>query len=366
MSGIRVAIVGVGNCASSLVQGATYYKENTENYGVIFSQIADYNPGDVQFVLGIDVDQRKVGKPLGEAIFASPNNTSTFAPNIASAAAPVMMGCILDGVAPHMTQAGERGFLPSQDPEATQQDIVAALRRERVDVLVNFLPVGSQAASEFYMECALEAGVGVVNAIPVFIASDPAWEARFRQHGLPIVGDDIKAQIGATVIHRTLSALFASRGVSVARTYQLNTGGNTDFMNMLDRDRLTSKKLSKTEAVQAALADRLEDENIRIGPSEYVPWQKDNKICFLRLEGAGWGGVPMNLELRLSVEDSPNAAACVMDAIRFCKLARDRGEGGALIAESAFYCKHPPRQMAEDAALALLDARAARQLDAAE
>lgn len=216
------------------------------------------------------------------------------------------------------------------------------------------------------MECALEAGVGVVNAIPVFIASDPAWEARFRQRGLPIVGDDIKAQIGATVIHRTLSALFASRGVSVAHTYQLNTGGNTDFMNMLDRDRLTSKKLSKTEAVQDALADRLADENIRIGPAEYVPWQKDNKICFLRLEGAGWGGVPMNLELRLSVEDSPNAAACVMDAIRFCKLARDRGEGGALIAESAFYCKHPPRQMAEDAALALLDARAARQLDAAE
>lgn len=366
MSAIRVAIVGIGNCASSLVQGVSYYKEKLVNEGLIFHSISDYAPDSVDFVLGIDIDQRKVGKPLCDAIFSPPNNTSVFVEGIASPSATVMMGRILDGVAPHMAQAGANGFIPATTPESSQQDIVAALRRERVDVLVNFLPVGSQAACEFYMECALEAGVGVVNAIPVFIASDPAWEARFRQRGLPIVGDDIKAQIGATVIHRTLSALFASRGVSVAHTYQLNTGGNTDFMNMLDRERLTSKKLSKTEAVQDALADRLADENIRIGPAEYVPWQKDNKICFLRLEGAGWGGVPMNLELRLSVEDSPNAAACVMDAIRFCKLARDRGEGGALIAESAFYCKHPPRQMAEDAALALLDARAARQLDAAE
>jgi myo-inositol-1-phosphate synthase len=366
MNSIRVAVVGLGNCASSLIQGATYYRDNPDEYGVIFSSIADHRPCHVQFVLGIDIDQRKVGKSLAEAIFSAPNNTVVFAPNIETTSGPVMMGRILDGVAPHMVQAGERGFLPAAIPEASQQDIVAALRRERVDVLVNFLPVGSQAASEFYMECALEAGVGVVNAIPVFIASDPAWEARFRQRGLPIVGDDIKAQMGATVIHRTLSALFASRGVSVAHTYQLNTGGNTDFMNMLDPERLTSKKESKTEAVQAALAERLDDENIRIGPAEYVPWQKDNKICFLRIEGAGWGGVPMHIELRLSVEDSPNAAACVMDAIRFCKLARDRSEGGALVAESAFYCKHPPRQMAEDAALALLDARAARQLDAAE
>lgn len=276
------------------------------------------------------------------------------------------MGRVLDGVAPHMVQAGERGFQIADHPEPTQDDIVAALRRERVDVLINFLPVGSQRASEFYMECALEAGVGVVNAIPVFIASNPEWEARFRQRGLPIVGDDIKAQVGATIIHRTLSSLFTTRGVTVERTYQLNTGGNTDFMNMLDRDRLTQKKLSKTEAVQAALAERLDDENIRIGPSEYVPWQKDNKICFLRLEGSQWGGVSVNLELRLSVEDSPNAAACVMDAIRFCQLARDRGEGGVLAAESAYYCKHPSQQMAESVALDLLDARAAPRLDAAE
>ncbi len=277
-----------------------------------------------------------------------------------------MMGRVLDGIAPHMREAGARGFVPADQPDATRQDIVEALRRERVDVLVNFLPVGSQEASAFYMECALEAGVGVVNAIPVFIASDPAWEARFRQRGLPIVGDDIKAQVGATIIHRTLASLFARRGVTVERTYQLNTGGNTDFLNMLDRDRLTHKKQSKTEAVQAALAARLEDDNIRIGPAEYVPWQNDNKICFLRLEGRQWGGVPVNLELRLSVEDSPNAAACVIDAIRFCKLARDRGEGGVLTAESAFYCKHPPQQLSEEDALTMLDTRAAPQLDAAE
>jgi len=366
MSRARVAIVGVGNCASSLVQGAAYYRRTGETGGLIHAAIGPYRASDVEFVLGIDVDRRKVGLPLTEAIFAAPNNTQVFERDLPPTPARVIMGRILDGVAPHMTEAGERGFQPADLPDPTKAEIVAELKRERVDVLVNFLPVGSQAASEFYMECALEAGVGVVNAIPVFIASDPAWEARFRQRGLPIVGDDIKAQVGATIIHRMLSSLFSARGVTVERTYQLNTGGNTDFMNMLDRDRLTHKKLSKTEAVQAALAARLEDENIRIGPSEYVPWQKDNKIAFVRLEGTQWGGVPMNLELRLSVEDSPNAAACVMDAIRFCKLARDRGEGGSLTAESAYFCKHPPQQMAEDCALALLDARALPQLDAAE
>lgn len=366
MNRIRVAIIGIGNCASSLVQGVSYYKQNRENEGLIFSLIGPYAVEDVDFVLGIDVDHRKVGKFLTDAIFSDPNNTKKLKADIGQTQARVMMGRILDGLAPHMLAAGERGFQPATTPEATKQDIVHALRRERVDVLVNFLPVGSQEASAFYMECALEAGVGVVNAIPVFIASNPAWETRFRQRGLPIVGDDIKAQVGATIIHRTLSNLFAQRGVTVERTYQLNTGGNTDFMNMLDRDRLAHKKQSKTEAVQAAMAERLTEENIRIGPAEYVPWQKDNKICFLRIEGKQWGGVPVNLELRLSVEDSPNAAACVIDAIRFCKLARDRGEGGVLTAESAYYCKHPPQQIAEDAAFSLLDARAAPQLDAAE
>lgn len=366
MGRVRVAIVGVGNCACSLLQGVAFYRQTKSSGGLIHHSVGAYKPSDVDFVLGIDVDRRKVGKPLVEAIFSNPNNTQVFHADIEPTSAQVIMGRVLDGVATHMVQAGERGFLVADLPEPTQDDIVAALRRERVDVLVNFLPVGSQLASEFYMECALEAGVGVVNAIPVFIASNPEWEARFRQRGLPIVGDDIKAQVGATIIHRTLSSLFATRGVTVERTYQLNTGGNTDFMNMLDRDRLTHKKLSKTEAVQAALAERLDDENIRIGPSEYVPWQKDNKICFLRIEGTQWGGVPVNVELRLSVEDSPNAAACVMDAIRFCQLARDRGEGGVLIAESAYYCKHPPQQMAEGVALGLLDARAAPRLDAAE
>lgn len=366
MAGIRVAVVGIGNCASALVQGASFYSTALTTDGMIMPEIGGYRPQDVEFVLGVDVDERKVGKSLSDAIFAHPNNTEIFERNVDTGGARVIMGCVLDGVAPHMVQAGKRGFRIAGEAEPTKQEIVDALRSLAVDVLVNFLPVGSQAASEFYMECALEAGVGVINSIPVFIASDAAWEARFRDRGIPIIGDDIKAQVGATIIHRLLSALLASRGVGVARTYQLNTGGNTDFMNMLDRDRLANKKVSKTEAVQAALAQRLGDENIRIGPAEYVPWQKDNKICFLRIEGAGWGGVPMNLELRLSVEDSPNAAACVMDAIRFCKLARDRGEGGALIAESAFYCKHPPRQIEESQALAMLDERAAVLLNAAE
>src|SRR5690606_24455564 len=275
-------------------------------------------------------------------------------------------GRVLDGVAPHMTGAGARGFVVAEGPDAAQDEIVEALRTSGAQILLNFLPVGSQQATEFYMECALAAGLGVVNCMPVFIASDARWEARFRERRLPIIGDDIKAQVGATIVHRTLSSLFTARGVTGQRTYQLNTGGNTDFMNMLDRQRLTSKKTSKTEAVQAVLAERLEDENILIGPSEYVPWQNDNKLCFLRLEGAQWGGVPLNLELRLSVEDSPNAAACVMDAIRFCKTAMDRGEAGVLTAPSAYYCKHPPQQMNEEAASRLLDAYLAEDAIAAE
>lgn len=366
MNRIRVAIVGVGNCASALVQGGAFYQRTKSSRGLIHKEIGTYGAGDADFVLGIDIDARKVGKSLNEAIFSAPNNTTVFEPDLPPSDAMVVMGCVLDGVGGHMTQAGERGFQLCDRPEADKQDIVDALVREKVDVLVNFLPVGSQQATEFYMECALEAGVGVVNCIPIFIASNAEWENRFRQKGLPIVGDDIKAQVGATVIHRTLGSLFANRGTEVERTYQLNTGGNTDFMNMLDRDRLVHKKISKTEAVQAALAERLADENIRIGPSEYVPWQQDNKICFLRLEGTGWADVPMNLELRLSVEDSPNAAACVMDAIRFCKLAMERGEGGVLTAESAYLCKHPPQQLSEEVAGRLIDARLLRDVEAAE
>ncbi|MCP5397082.1 MAG: inositol-3-phosphate synthase [Sphingomonadaceae bacterium] len=366
VSPIRVAIIGIGNCASSLVQGAAHYAQGASTSGLIHEFVAGYGAGDVEFVLGIDVDARKVGRDIAEAIFAAPNNTTVFCSNVPATGARVMRGRVLDGVAGHMTEAGERGFILAEGTDATQAEVVAALKESGADILVNFLPVGSQEASEFYMECALEAGVGVVNCIPVFIASDPEWEARFREQGLPIVGDDIKAQVGATIVHRTLSNLFTTRGVTVERTYQLNTGGNTDFMNMLDRQRLTSKKTSKTEAVQAALAQRLADENIQIGPSEYVPWQKDNKLCFLRLEGTQWGDVPLNLELRLSVEDSPNAAACVMDAIRFCKAALDKGDSGALIAPSAYYCKHPPQQMDDAAAGRMLDPYLPRPVQAAE
>jgi myo-inositol-1-phosphate synthase len=316
-------------------------------------------------VLGIDIDARKVGKDIAEAIFSAPNNTQVFQPYVAPTGAKVIKGRVLDGVAEHMTKAGERGFIVADGPEATKQQVVAALKESSANVLVNFLPVGSQEATEFYMECALDAGVAVVNCMPVFIASNSVWEARFRERGLPIVGDDIKAQVGATIVHRALSSLFTVRGVAVERTYQINTGGNTDFMNMLDRQRLTSKKLSKTEAVQASLAQRLDDENILIGPSEYVPWQKDNKLCFLRIEASQWGGVPMNVELRLSVEDSPNAAACVLDAIRCCRVALDRGESGALIPPSAYYCKHPPQQFSDEAALRFLDSYLANHKRAA-
>ena len=354
MSSIRVAVVGVGNCASALIQGVHFYRDSRSTQGLIHEIIGQYGVGDVEFVLGIDIDARKVGKTIGQAIYSAPNNTTVFYPDVPSNGLPVMKGRLLDSVASHMTTAGERGFIVADGPEASQADVVNALKSARCEVLVNFLPVGSQEATELYMECALEAGVAVVNCIPVFIASDPVWEARFRARRLPIVGDDIKAQVGATIVHRTLSNLFAKRGVTVERTYQLNTGGNTDFMNMLDRNRLLSKKESKTEAVQVALAERLDDENILVGPSEYVAWQKDNKLCFLRLEGANWGNVPLNVELRLSVEDSPNAAACVIDAIRCCKVALERGESGVLTIPSAYYCKHPPQQLSEDVAGKLL------------
>ncbi|WP_336980703.1 inositol-3-phosphate synthase [Altererythrobacter fulvus] len=355
MSAVRVAIIGIGNCASSLVQGVAYYRRTGTSSGLIHDEVGGIRASDVHFVLGVDVDRRKIGKDIAEAIFAAPNNSLVFEQHVPPTGAKVIRGRLLDGVAAHMTQAGDKGFMPAEGADASQQDIVDALRASGAQVMLNFLPVGSQKATEFYMECALEAGVAVVNCMPVFIASDATWEARFREKNLPIVGDDIKAQVGATIVHRALSSLFTARGVTVERTYQLNTGGNTDFMNMLDRERLTSKKLSKTEAVQAMLAERLEDENILIGPSEYVPWLKDNKLCFLRIEGTQWGNVPVNVELRLSVEDSPNAAACVMDALRFCKVALDRGEGGVLTVPSAYYCKHPPMQLSDEAALRMLD-----------
>ncbi|MGQ0558350.1 MAG: inositol-3-phosphate synthase [Sphingosinicella sp.] len=367
MKKIRVAIVGVGNCASSLVQGVHHYADGrAESNGLIHPLIGGYGPADLEFVLAIDTDARKVGRDLAEAIFSAPNCTARFAANVPATGVTVTMGRVLDGMADHMLGAGERGFIVADGPEAEKETIVAALRDARADVLVNYLPVGSEEASRFYVDCALEAKVAVVNCIPVFIASDPAWERRFREKRLPIVGDDIKSQLGATIVHRVLSNLFRQRGVDVRRTYQLNTGGNTDFRNMLDRERLVSKKESKTAAVQSSLAAPLSADDIHIGPSDYIPWLNDNKLAFLRMEGQLFGGVPMNLELRLSVEDSPNSAAVVMDAIRCCKVALDRGVGGALVGPSAFFCKHPPQQFSDDMAAQLTEEFIAGEALAAE
>lgn len=294
------------------------------------------------------------GRDVSEAIFAPPNCTAVFCEDIPEMGVEVSMGHVLDGVAPHMRDYPENQTFVVADEEPV--DVVEVLRESGAEILLNYLPVGSEEAARFYARCALEAGVAYINNMPVFIASDPEWAARFQEKGIPIVGDDIKAQLGATITHRTLTNLFKRRGVKLDRTYQINTGGNTDFLNMLNRDRLDSKKESKTEAVQSILGeDRLDDENIHIGPSDYIPWQKDNKICFLRMEGRLFGDVPMNLELRLSVEDSPNSAGCVIDAIRCCKLAIDRGIGGALTSISSYTMKHPPVQYTDDVAARMVD-----------
>ncbi len=352
MSSINIAVVGVGNCASSLVQGLNHYREGAnETIGLMHWDLGGYRPSDIKVVAAWDVDRRKVGKDVAEAIFAKPNCTTIFCEKIETTGAKVQMGRILDGVADHMADYDDnRTFLLSDEKEPSKDEVVAALRATKSDVLMNYLPVGSQAASEFYAECALEAGVAFVNNIPVFIASNPEWADRFTKAGVPIIGDDIKAQLGATIVHRVLTDLFAKRGVKLERTYQLNTGGNTDFLNMSNHRRLESKKISKTEAVQSVAAERLDDENVHIGPSDYVPWQNDNKVCFLRMEGAMFGGVPMNLELRLSVEDSPNSAGVAIDMIRCAKLAKDRGLAGPIDAASAYFCKHPRTQMTDDLA----------------
>ncbi len=353
MDKIRIAIVGVGNCASSLVQGIEYYrgKSADDANGLMHWEIGAYRPQDIEVVAAFDIDVRKVGKDVSEAIFEPPNCTTVFCEDLPKVGVRVRMGCILDGVADHMKDHPEpRTFLPSDEREATRETIVLALRQSEADVLLNYLPVGSERAARFYAECALEAEVALVNCIPVFIASDPAFAQRFEERGLPIVGDDIKAQLGATITHRMLTDLFRKRGVKLERTYQLNTGGNTDFLNMLNRSRLVSKKESKTEAVQSVAAERIPDENIHVGPSDYVAWQNDNKVCFLRMEGKLFGDVPMHLELRLSVEDSPNSAGVSIDAIRCVKLARERGRGGILSSASAYFMKHPPRQFSDDEA----------------
>ncbi len=352
MSNIRIAIVGVGNCASSLVQGLTHYREGTNDVvGLMHWEMGGYKPSDIQVVAAWDVDKRKVGVDVAEAIFAKPNCTTIFAPKVEATGTIVKMGAVMDGVADHMADyKDDRTFIVANDTQPTKAEVVAELRASGTDVLMNYLPVGSQEATEFYAECALEAGVAFVNNIPVFIASNPVWAKKFEDAGVPIIGDDIKAQLGATIVHRVLTDLFAKRGVKLERTYQLNTGGNTDFLNMSNHRRLESKKISKTEAVQSVAAERLDDDNVHIGPSDYVPWQNDNKVCFLRMEGQMFGGVPMNLELRLSVEDSPNSAGVAIDMIRCAKIASDRGLSGVIDPASAYFCKHPRTQMTDDLA----------------
>ena len=352
MNSIRIAVVGIGNCASSLVQGLEHYREGAnDQVGLMHFDMGGYKPSDIKVVAAWDVDRRKVGKDVAEAIFAKPNCTAVFAPNVGNTGTIVKMGKKLDGVADHMADfKDDRTFLVSDAAEPTREEVIADLKASGADVLMNYLPVGSQEATEFYAECAIEAGVAFVNNIPVFIASNPVWAKKFEDAGVAIIGDDIKAQLGATIVHRVLTDLFAKRGVKLDRTYQLNTGGNTDFLNMSNHRRLASKKVSKTEAVQSVAAERLEDENVHIGPSDYVPWQNDNKVCFLRMEGQLFGGVPMNIELRLSVEDSPNSAGVAIDMIRCAKIAKDRGIAGVIDPASAYFCKHPRTQMTDDLA----------------
>jgi myo-inositol-1-phosphate synthase len=354
MHKIRVAVAGVGNCASALLQGIEYYRDlpkpgdGTFIPGLTNRDIGGYLPGDIEIVAAFDIDRRKVGRPVNEAIFAPPNCTNRFVPDMPAGGPVVRMAPVLDGVAPHMREyPEEQTFLPSDE---TPCDVEAVLRESGAEILVNYLPVGSEEATRFYAEICLATGVSLVNCIPVFLASDPQWAERFRQRGIPIVGDDIKSQLGATIVHRALARLFSERGIRVRRTYQLNTGGNTDFLNMLSRQRLQSKKISKTEAVTSVLTHPIADEDIHIGPSDYVPWQRDNKLCFLRIEGEGFGGLPIEVELRLSVTDSPNSAGVGLDAIRLCRLGRDMGLAGPLLAPSAYFMKHPPVQLPDDEA----------------
>jgi len=340
---IRVAVAGVGNCASSLVQGiAAYSRPNAETLGLAHPDLGGYKASDIEFVAAFDVDERKVGRPLEDAIFAPPNCTLVFQREIPKTNVSVRMAPVLDGVSEHMKDfPADRTFIVAK---AEPVDVAKILRDSRADVLINYVPVGSEQAARHYAEACLDAGVSFLNCMPAFIVSNPEWAARFRDAGIPVIGDDVKSQLGATILHRTLAQLFLDRGVKVDRTYQLNTGGNTDFLNMLNRARLGSKKISKTRAVKAILGEDFPDVNIHIGPSDYVPWQNDNKISFIRIEGRGFGGVPLNVELRLSDEDSPNSGGMVIDAIRCLKLARDRKVGGPLVSVCACTMKSPPEQ----------------------
>lgn len=359
MSGaIKLGIIGLGNCASSLVQGIMYFK-NTPNpnlTGVMNYNLGSYRPQDINIVAAFDIDVRKVGKDVSEAIFAKPNCTKRFFEGVMQPTGTlVSQGLIIDSIAPHMEKISEdQRFIPVKTPGPTKEDIVKILKDTGTEVLINYLPVGSQKNTEFYAECALSAGVAMINCIPVFIASNEGWAKRFKEMNVPIIGDDIKSQLGATILHRAIATLFKQRGIKLLRTYQLNVGGNTDFLNMLDQERLKSKKISKTESVQAMLPQRLESNDIHIGPSDYVPWLHDNKVAFIRMEAEHFGGVPMNVEIRLSVEDSPNSAGVAIDMIRCARLALDRGTGGVLYEPSAFFCKHPAQQYEDSVGYQLL------------
>ena len=340
---IRVAIAGVGNCASSLVQGVYYYagaKADERVPGLMHVELGGYHVSDLEFVAAFDVDAAKVGKDLSEAIFAGRNNTYRFA-DAPHQGVTVQRGPTLDGIGKYLRQVIE-------EADAAPVDVAAVLRATRADVLVNYLPVGSEAGTRFYAEQALQAGVAFINCIPVFIAKDPIWRQRFEHAHVPIIGDDIKSQVGATITHRVLTRLFEDRGVRVDRTYQLNFGGNTDFMNMLERDRLESKKISKTNAVTSQISERLTDESVHVGPSDYVPWLTDRKFCEIRIEGTTFGDVPLLLTAHLEVWDSPNSAGVVIDAVRCAKLALDQGIGGALLGPSSYFMKSPPEQYTDD------------------
>ena len=355
MGSIRVAIVGVGNCASSLVQGVHYYRDADPTQtvpGLMHVTFGDYHVRDVEFVAAFDVDDKKVGKDLAEAITASENNTIKIA-DVPTTGITVLRGTTLDGLGKYYRETID-------ESAAEPVDVVAALRDAKVDVLVSYLPVGSENADKFYAQCAIDAGVAFVNALPVFIASDPEWAAKFEEAGVPVIGDDIKSQVGATITHRVMAKLFEDRGVTLDRTYQLNVGGNMDFKNMLERERLESKKVSKTQSVTSnltgPLGGKIADRNVHIGPSDYVAWLDDRKWAYVRLEGRAFGDAPLNLEYKLEVWDSPNSAGIIIDAIRAAKIAKDRGIGGALLSASSYLMKSPPEQRPDDLGRAKLEA----------
>ncbi|MDO8634200.1 MAG: inositol-3-phosphate synthase [archaeon] len=358
MSEIRVAIAGVGNCASSLVQGVQYYRDIKASDelvpGLMHNSFGGYLASDIKFVAAFDVDKRKIGKDLSQAIFEKPNCTQVFCKNVPRQGVEIKKGPVLDGIASHMQDyPDDNTFLVDQKQKPV--DVAEELRKAKAQVLINYVPVGSEDAAKHYAQAALDTGCGFVNCMPVFIGSNPEWAKKFEQKQIPIVGDDVKSLLGATILHRVVAKLFSDRGVKIEGTYQLNVGGNTDFLNMKEQSRLKSKKISKTESVQSQLPAPLSSEKIHIGPSDYVPWLKDQKIAFIRLEGKGFGGVPMNLEMRLSVEDSPNSAGVVIDAVRAAKLALDRHIGGPLISASAYFMKHPPQQFPDPVARQMVE-----------